>query len=432
MMKGKKNKAIGYVGILITILISCVEDFDTLNSTTNFLSILVVDARITDRAEVQSIILSRTFEFDSVPIPERNAQVSLVAESGSIYPFSEEVSGIYSSISSLNLSPGESYQLQIITQAGVQYASSFEKLPEPIEIGKMQAVKRTNAKGVEGVAIVFDNKLETSSPEFFRYGFEETYKIVAPDYVGLEWDEVDYDYLMNDEDGWEVTVKPREERARVCYATNTRDFPLLASTEALDSPGLEDFEIRFLSQDNYMISHRYSILVKQYHHSADANSFYSTLLNFSSFDNVLSNVQTGLIESNIKALNSDASVLGYFELSSYSEKRMFVNYVDLFPDEALPPYIISCDLFFRPELYPPGFHWTVINGMVVLDGVSNSPLIEGILSGQFGYFDQNSTYGDIIDLETGERDRAPFITKSLGCVDCRKFGSNVMPEFWEE
>lgn len=413
------------LGIICT---SCVEEFEA--EIENFESILVVDARLTDRVETQTVNLSRTFEFDSIPNPERNAQVILVGENGATFSFNESAPGLYTSESALQLSQETSYQLQVTTQDGVNYSSGFENLPEPVEIGEMQAIRRINNSGLEGVSIVLDNAPNSTQPEFFRYEYEETYKIIAPDFNPFEWDEVDYDFFCEDDDGWEATIAPRQEEARTCFATNRSIDFILASTSNLASSGLEDYEVRFLSRNNYFISHRYSILVKQYHHSIDANSFFETLLDFSGFDSVFSNVQTGLLEGNIKATNSSAPVLGYFELSSYSEKRMYFNYADLFPEEPLPPYVINCEPTSKPPLYPEGFHVTEINGKLVIDGTSNSPLLDGIIAGLIGYAAENETYQQI--GPDGEIDRAPFIVKALGCVDCREFGSNIVPEFWEE
>ncbi len=414
--------------VSFSILVSCVEEFEA--ETVDFQSVLVVDARLTDQVASQTIYLSRTFEFESTdPRPEQNADVTVLSDSGVVYRFEEGESGAYQSLSPLQLSSEERYQLQITTADGTSYSSDFESLPEPLEIGAMSAIRRVNNTGLDGVAIVLNTTADSGQPEFFRYEYEETYKIVAPEFNPFEWDEIDYS--INDGDGWEVTLKARSEEARTCYASNSSRDLILASSEGTSFSGLKDFEVRFLSSENYFISHRYSILVKQYHHSVNANSFFTALEDFSSFDDVFSNVQPGLLESNITSSNGDAFVLGYFELSSYAEKRIFFNYEELFPGEPLPPYVINCSVGL-PPLYPEGFHFTPSDdGGFVVDGNGNSPLIEGILAGIYDYHADNEDYEEWLQTE-GLGGAAPYWVVPAGCGDCRRFGSNIVPEFWEE
>ncbi len=430
-MKKRKLKP-RFAGLAVlcsfSMLISCVEEFGA--ETLDFQSVLVVDARLTDEIKEQTIYLSRTFEFESeIPNPEQNAEVRIVNEAGSAVRFEEGEPGAYTSASPLQLSHQERYQLQIITTNGTTYTSDFERLPEQLGIAEIKAIRRTNNTGLDGVAIVLNTEASSGQPEFFRYEYEETYKIIAPEYNPFEWDEIDYD--INDGDGWEVTLKARDEQARVCFASNLSDEILLASSEGSSFSGIKDFELRFLSKDNYFIAHRYSILVKQYHHSVNANSFFTALEDFSSFDNVFSNVQPGLLESNIRSNREEDLLLGYFELSTYTEKRFYFNYEDHFPGEPLPPYIISCRVG-APPLYPEGFHFTPAgDGSFVIDGNGNSPLIEGILAGLYDYHAENPDYEEWLQTE-GLGGAAPYLVLPSGCGDCRRFGSIVPPDFWEE
>lgn len=409
---------------------SCVEPFDT-DTEVSITDALVVDARLTDQNMEQSILLSRTFAFDvENPQPETQAEVVIKDDLGAIVIFNEVSSGIYKSNGPLQPVAERQYQLQIKTQDNTIYTSDFESFPENIPIGELDAKCVTNNSGIDGVAIQVSNSNTSLTPNYFRYEYDETYKLIAPDFNPFDWDEVDYDFFCEDDDGWEVTIAVRDEEARICYATNVSKDVILTSTENLNGNSLESFEVRFLGNDNPFIAHRYSILVKQYHHNANAASFYNTLNDFSSEESVFSNTQTGLLEGNLSAQNGNALVIGYFELSSYSEKRLFFNYDDLFPGEPLPPYLTNCFIVGKPSLYPEGFHATEINGKIVLDGNDSSPLIEGILSGALGFHSENENYRQV--NESGDPDRAPFLVKARGCVDCRVFGENVMPEYWIE
>ena len=41
--------------------------------------------------------------------------------------------------------------------------------------------------------------------------------------------------------------------------------------------------------------------------------------------------------------NPDDKVIGYFDVASVTSKRIFFNYIDLFPNESLPPYYTECE-----------------------------------------------------------------------------------------
>ena len=428
------KKELKWVFIIYTSLqiSGCVEEFEPENITEVLDGALVVDARITDENKPQTILLTRTFSFDEIePTPEIGAQVNIIDDLGGSIDFIENEPGNYSTIAAISLEQGRAYTLQITTADNVIYHSNKTTLPSRIELTELKTQRKFNNSENDGISITVSNSNNSSSANYFRYEYEETYKIIPPDYNPFIWDQVDYDFFCEDDDGWEVTVTSRNEPADICFGTNKSNNLIITSTSNLTTNDLENFEVRFIGSDNYAISHRYSILVKQYHHDINAASFFSSLEDFSSSESIFSNVQTGMLESNVSAKNSEnAIVFGYFELSSYSEKRIFFNYEDFYPNEPLPPYIISCDVIREPALYPDGFHSTVIDGKIIVDRGSNSPLIEGIIAGQIGYIGDNENFLEPDD--NGELSRAPFLVKPLGCIDCRKFGDNVIPNFWIE
>ena len=428
------KKELKWVFIIYTSLqiSGCVEEFEPENITEVLDGALVVDARITDENKPQTILLTRTFSFDEIePTPEIGAQVNIIDDLGGSIDFIENEPGNYSTIAAISLEQGRAYTLQITTADNVIYHSNKTTLPSNIELRELKTQRKFNNSENDGISITVSNSNNSSSANYFRYEYEETYKIIPPDYNPFIWDQVDYDFFCEDDDGWEVTVTSRNEPADICFGTNKSNNLIITSTSNLTTNDLENFEVRFIGSDNYAISHRYSILVKQYHHDINAASFFSSLEDFSSSESIFSNVQTGMLESNVSAKNSEnAIVFGYFELSSYSEKRIFFNYKDFYPNKPLPPYIISCDVIREPALYPDGFHSTVIEGKIIVDRGSNSPLIEGIIAGQIGYIGDNENFLEPDD--NGELSRAPFLVKPLGCIDCRKFGDNRIPNFWIE
>ncbi|MEM8506706.1 MAG: DUF4249 domain-containing protein [Bacteroidota bacterium] len=403
------------LGLLGLLLYSCVEQFEA--ETREFESILVVDARLTDERKRHQVRLNRTFRFGATdPVPETNATVRIVDDQGLTHEFAEAETGIYYSNSEFAAQTGRTYTLQIVTASGDNYASEATPLPDKVPITDMRAVRVTNDLGEEGVGIYLDTTSATPEPSFFRYEYEETYKIIAP-----RWDPFDFEVVYYEpctDRLYEVAIVVRQEERRVCFSSNRSTQIIQASTEDLVNNEIQNMEIRFISRENYIMSHRYSINVKQFSQTVDAHSFYERLDDFASSESLFSQVQPGLLEGNITSDREAEAVLGYFEVAAVSEQRLYFNYADLFPDEPLPPYPISCETPGNPRLYSRGYHCA---GFGICDGDCESPLIEAILAGVIAYADTNE--------ENGNR---PYFTWARACGDCTDLGSNVVPEFWTE
>jgi hypothetical protein len=145
-----------------------------------------------------------------------------------------------------------------------------------------------------------------------------------------------------------------------------------------------------------MLSHRYSILVKQFVQSPEAYAYYETLkgLTQSSTD-IFSEDQPGFLAGNISALDDpNENVAGFFEVATVDEKRIFFNYEDFFPGEELPPYILNC--------VP-----TISSGEDLARTLENNTHV-------------------FYDINGGIR------TVPRECGDCTALGSNKIPDFWEE
>jgi len=75
---------------------------------------------------------------------------------------------------------------------------------------------------------------------------------------------------------------------------------------------------------------RYSIFVKQYVQNFAAHTFYQTLKDISGSESILSQTQPGFFAGNIKSDdNPNEKVIGFFDVSSVSNKRIFFNFSDL-------------------------------------------------------------------------------------------------------
>jgi hypothetical protein len=126
----------------------------------------------------------------------------------------------------------------------------------------------------------------------------------------------------------EIALVPSPLDIQICYGSKKSVDIIQTSTTNLQEDRV-NFPVRFISDQSYIISHRYSILVRQYVQSIEAFTFYKTLKEISSSSSVLSPKQPGFVNGNIKCVtDTESKVIGFFDVSSVSSKRMFFNYAD--------------------------------------------------------------------------------------------------------
>lgn len=395
-----------YIGMVGLSLFSCVEPFDISlqeEDTTAIEELLVVEATLTNELKRHDVFLSSGSSFTNGSIQfVQNAQVQISDDLGNNFIFSEIEPGHYQSQIAFQAAPDVQYKL-LITSQGKNYESASTNLPKNATIENSIAERVVTDLDVEGVAIYVDVNLGDVETPFFRYEYEETYKIIAP-----LWSP--FDMIVTDPNPpYAFDLVPREQEERVCYGTSISNE--IIQNEGVDLTGnsLSNVLVRFIPRDDFIISHRYSILVKQLVQSPDAFAFYQTLNDFSSDSSVFSDIQPGFIEGNIaNVANADEKVIGYFEVANVSESRLFFNYEDLFPEEDLPPYAITCSFLSAPPTITPA---------------GTSPLKDIIESGDFIYVrDTNGV------VEGG----GPYFVARRPCGDCTALGSNVIPDFWIE
>ena len=389
-----------YISLLLSglfLLTGCVEPFEP--ETVTFESALVVEATITDELTNQEIFLSRTFDFeDDGADPETNARVTVNDEQGNVFEFVETSPGIYESIGAFQAMDGRSYVLNITTSDGRTYSSSAAQLPPSTQLDSIYA-ERIILDGQEGIGIFADSFDPTGNSQNYRYTYEETFRIIAP-----KW--TPEDLIGDPEGGCGLLVVPRESEEQTCYRTDKSTDIIQIDTNGFDEDRVSRFLVRFISRENYIISHRYTILVRQLIQSSASYSFYDTLREFSGSQSLFSETQVGFLNGNISSdINDSEKVLGYFDVSTVDERRIFFDYVDFFPGEPLPPFVNAC-LETAPVLANPG--GCVLRPIVENNGVR--------------YFGDN----------VAGPNEGPFLVVPRVCGDCTVLGSTELPEFWEE
>jgi hypothetical protein len=371
---------------------SCTEPYTL--ATNTYEEALVVEATITNELKTQEIRLTKPSRFEDTQTEiESGAEVYVTDNAGTRYDFEEE-SGIYKSMTEFQAKPEKEYRLNITTKDGRSFESATEKLST---INPMQSVTaaletKDNQRGFSIRVNSFD---PTNQSKYYRYEYEETYKIITPRWSSIK-------ATLDGHGG--VVFSPNRNDIKVCYSSAKNIDLLLTSTTALNEDRV-DYQIRFISDQNYIISHRYSILVTQYVENLASYTYYKTLDKISKSGTLVSPIQPGILNGNIMSSNNtDDKIIGYFDVASVSTERIYFNYADLLLGEPLPPYYTDCEDFcfnldgVTPCTHSPSYHDDLENGAITF-------------------------LKDDYDLKYYFWVYAP-------CGDCTTFSSNIKPPFW--
>ncbi len=397
----KNNLKNGFFGrvagcFILCFLLACVEPYEP--ATNTFESALVVEGIITSELKNQEIKLSKAYRLEENQSPYVNgAQVEILSSAGESFRFQYFGSGVYRSLVPFKAEEGVGYRLEIMIDEKL-YESEEEKISGDTSLEAVTAEKAFNDEGQLGVAIYAETS--TADSKFFRYTFEETYKIVSP-YTATQ------KFIIN-ESGLAVLVDvPEDEEREICYNTLRSKKGVLSDKRNLGDDNQRDL-VSFIDLNERKIFTRYSILVKQNAISSEAFRFFETLEELSKSGNIFSQNQPGFLAGNIYQVNDpDAMVVGYFEVAREAEKRIFFNFEDIFSPDVKPDPEKGC-VIVAPSPVQPGDIDTFV------------------ASGQLQYLGPAPPSGDPL------KPNGPYYLVTTRCIDCKVLGTPEKPDFWIE
>jgi len=366
----------------------------------------------------QQIRLTRSFGFETDTVPtEARAQVAVETNQGETFAFRHTENGVYVSDRVFAAEPGRTYELVIGTSDGTIYRSTPQELSGTARIDDLYAEREPNDNGTDGVFIYLDGTPQSEDAFYYRYEYEETYKIIAPEWTPQDFLLTDYDPCPSPIE-YNLEIVPRIEEQQTCYMTVPSTRVLQNEVTTLADPEILRYPVRFLGATDFMISHRYSILVRQFVQSAEAFSYFQSLNDFSASESVFNSVQPGFLSGNIEAVNrNEAPVIGFFEVTSVREERLFFSFEDLFPDLEKPPFVTNCVPTSSPEAHPSFCAPPPMNPCP-------QSIVELVNLGLIAYISQN-------DEGLGACPGTYAYVKRE-CGDCTVLGSNEVPDFWIE
>ena len=414
-------------GIILT---SCVENLPL--ETESFESALVVECTITNEFKRQTIKLSRTYFLEgSELVIENGATVTVTDTMQNNYTFVQNSLGEYVSTIEFAAQPDVTYNLDITTSNGNLYKSLGVELSPISQIDTLYAeyVDENNGPGIQ---VFIDSDNQSTNAQFFRYEYEETYKIVAPLFTSIEAVFSNYVEFIGGDIVvfYDTEIINRQQEEKTCYATATNKNIIQKSTSNLNENTVLRFPIRFISEekgdepiaqeeiepnktleDISILRDRYSIKVRQYVQSQESYAFYNIINQLGNSESILSENQPGFVQGNMTAINNtNEKVIGFFDVSSVSEKRIFIDASDF--NLEVPRYIYECN-----EL---SFDY---NDNTISDMTINQKREIYRFSTNFNYY----TTTDPRPL--GEEN---WKIANPECCNCTTVGSNIVPDFWED
>lgn len=394
-----------YIALLSILFfqIGCTEPYEI--ESVNYERVLVVESTITNEMKPQVVKLSRTSSLEDPQILiENNATVTVLGDNGEMYSFSQDSeTGFYVSNQAFSAQPNVAYTLNIQTQDGQNYKSSTVMLPPTVEMDDVYVERIQDASDdKDGVQVLVNTEDETGNAKYFRYEYEETYKIVAPYPSPFNSEIIDYNPLTGT---YQVVLTPRQPE-EICYTTELSTGINQTTTTELNENRVFRFPVKYMSKFDAKIQTRYSILVKQYVQSVEAYTFYKIVKELGSVESLLSQGQPGYVTGNmVSEANPDEKVLGFFEASSMTEKRIYFNYEDVGLEK--PPYFVDCDLLlldYRDNT-----------------NLDNDPDEREIIFTYLTYYDYQ-----VVSFAQG----VLYTIAKPECTVCTSFSSNVRPDFW--
>lgn len=352
-----KQAIIICIGCLM-LLSSCIDRIE-LDESLSGDSLLVVDGGITNASEAYQVKL--TYTSSSLQTYEgtalSGAAVYITDEEDARTDLTEVEEGIYKTDPGLfRGEPGKSYRLHIISPDGRTYASLPETMPQvpPIDSIYYELDSRPYESSLGtildewGLQFYLNTGSGQNKSGYYLWSWQETYEFIAP------------------------LVRPGQFNIPVCYQSGTQlRYLNIASSQGLSRDRIERRKINFVEKAGRKLQRRYSLLVKQYALTERAYQFWENVQEQQENSGSVFAPPPSPIPGNMFNVNDDTElVLGYFQVSSLTEKRLFVNRSDIPPgpggspggfgecidgDPEAADYCFDCSLMFGVTTETPSF-----------------------------------------------------------------------------
>ena len=400
----KKKRIIIPVFLFVAFsLVTCIDPFNP--QIDNYQDLLVVDALVTDENSSYFVKLSRTTETPrKTPVAVTGAQVSVTDNLGNAGVFTEILAGVYKSDSTAFTGvQDKTYTLRIRTAQGQEYESDPSTLYGGRDIDTVtyasDRITRDDGEVVEGLRIYADSKGPADS-RYFRWKYEEWWKFSIPypkRFVYITQNNIYEIPAVN------VT----------CWKTNKSDDINIQSREPGTGGDFIKKPVLFIpSEESNRLLLQYCIEISQLSLSENEYEFWDQMRQINESGGDIFDKQPFPVITNIRCTSDPKEkVLGYFQVSSISRKRIYITRNDV-RNLNIKLYRYPCELMFvSPADFPHAVPPMTFNSVYTY------------------YSSLNLTFiGPQTDEMTSALKALIFVDNY--CADCTMTGSLRKPDFW--
>ncbi|MBS1599915.1 MAG: DUF4249 domain-containing protein [Bacteroidetes bacterium] len=310
----KSSNKIFFTFITVMLMASCKQLYNPPEIRQNP-GFLVVDGALHVGADSSVILLSRTRNLDSLSsVPESQAKILVMDQSGQSYPLTEQSIGRYV-CSSLNLNYNALYQLKINTIDGREYLSdTFHAIQTP-PIDSI--VWRQDSVGVS----IYVNATGTQNDSrYYRWDYVETWKYQTA-FQSL------YEYVNG-----QVVYRAPDNQIYFCWKDFASTDIVIGSTSKLSANVLSKKLVAVVPAGSEKISIKYSINLKQYGISKEAYEYWQNVKKNTEQLGTLFDAQPSQLTGNIHCTTNEAEpVIGFISASTVQQKRIFISNKEVNP-----------------------------------------------------------------------------------------------------
>jgi Domain of unknown function (DUF4249) len=389
-------------------LCSCIDPYTP--DLSGYGSLLVVDGLITDENTSTTVKLSRTFqEQNSIPLGVSDATVFISDDTGEKTYLNNVGGGIYKTDSTaFRGTIGRTYVLHVISSAGVEYKSIPCLMESVSEIDNIYFEKdhkyiNNGTETSEGITIYLDSKEDVNN-KCYRWVYEESWKFRVPNPKGYNY--INENLIVSNSNPKIFCWKSSKSKDIITHQANSKDSSMVVKEPIL-----------FISSnksDRLLV--RYSILVKQYSISKSEYDFWENLKRINEIGGDIFAAQPYAVISNMQNINNPGEVvMGYFQVSSVKQKRMYISLDDIVGFN-LPYYHYPC---FRKE-----------------DSPYIKPWVDTRMTWDDLYYMYTTSGYDFIEAKYTDDDPSKGLYRMIftkhECADCEVTGTLKKPDFWTD